>query len=432
MTETQNRQSSSPFFFFPAALGVILAGFFLCAVFVNPVSFFFLALGLSVILLELLVLRRQLNKRSSEIDLQIQNLEEKRNLLETEIQEEESAIRSFEEKIVNYSQLKGLTERLGMCLSLEETVETLSQDMDRLFGKDERTIILYLFHSKTGELGISCSCKGQMRVNIKSKRGDIFDQWTVKTMQPLLVEDAKKDYRFDAEKIAAGEELRPIRSLISAPMMVGHNALGILRVDSPREDDFTTEDLRFLTTIGDVGAMAVENARLYEDVEELAVKDGLTGLYLRRYLLERLPEEFSRHLRRKGEAAFLMFDLDKFKDYNDKFGHMAGDIVLRAVGMLLAEFFKQPGALVCRYGGEEFAVFLPDCSKKKAAAWADEIREKIAAQTIILRREKTNISVSVGAAVFPGDATNVKELIYKADAALYKAKEQGRNRVCTA
>lgn len=431
MTEKPRKQSYSWDVVSAAVLGFLSIGFFVFATIVNPSFFLPLSAGFLVLVFFLLPLRVRLKKNQSEVELQIQNLQERRNLVQAEIQEQQSAIQSFQEKIVNYSQLKGLTERLGMCLSLDETSKTFSEEVNRLFGGGERTVILYLFHSKTGELGISSTHKGEMRVNIKSKKGDLFDQWVVRTMQPLLVEDIKSDYRFDVEKIGT-EENRRVRSLISIPMAVGHKALGILRIDSPREEDFNTEDLRFLSAIGDLGAVAVENGQLYERVEQLAVKDGLTGLYLRRYLLERIPEEISRQLRRKGQLSFLMFDLDKFKQYNDRFGHTAGDIVLRTIGMILSDFFQEPGNLVCRYGGEEFCVLLPDCAKQRAVELAEEIREKIADQTIILRREKTNITVSIGAAAFPKDASNVKELIHKADLALYTAKEKGRNRVSSA
>ena len=431
MTEKPKKQSYSSDFLLAAVLLVFLTGFFVYAVFVNPAFFVFLSLGLLIILLDLFFLRARLNVKQSEINLQIQNLEERRNLIEAEVQIEKKAIASFEKKIVNYARLKGLTERIGVCLSLEETSKTLSEEVNRLFGDHERTVILYLFHSKTGDLGISASHKGEMRVNLKSKKGDLFDQWVVKSMQPLLIEDTKSDYRFDTDKMPT-EEFRPVRSLIGAPLVVGHKALGILRVDSPREGDLTTEDLRFLTTIGDLGAVAIENAQLYERLEQLAIKDSLTGLYLRRHLLERMPEEISRQLRQGGRLSFLMLDLDNFKQYNDKFGHTAGDIVLRTVGMLLADFFPQPGSLICRYGGEEFSVLLPDSSKQEARELAEQIRKKIAEQTIILRRERTRITVSIGVASCPEDAANPKELIHQADLALYGAKAEGRNRVCAA
>ena len=453
MNEKPKKPSYNPYFFLAAALVFILIVFFIYAIFHESTFFIFLAIGLAAILLYLFPLYLGLNKKQAEIVLQSQNLEEKRNLAEAEIKEEKLSIESFREKIVRYGELKILIERLSRCLSLGDTSGALSGQVNKLFREKDRTMILYLFQSsfprpkapspqgafgrgeepngRTGELGISFSHKGEMRVNIKSKKGDLFDQSVARTMQPLLIEDTKNDYRFDGEKMA-GEETRSIRSLMSVPLMAGKKALGILRIDSPHQKNFTTEDLRFLTTIADVGAVAIENAQLYERLEQLAIKDSLTGLYLRRYLLERLTVEVSRQMRRKGELSFLMFDLDKFKQYNDKFGHMAGDIVLRSVAMILTDLFRQPGDLVCRYGGEEFCVLMPDCPKTKAAELAEALRKRIAEQTVVLRREKTRITVSIGAASFPQDATNPGELIHKADLALYQAKEKGRNQVCAA
>lgn len=431
MTEKPKKPSYSLYFFLAAALVFILIVFFVYAIFYEPTFFIFLAIGLAAILFYLFPLYLGLNKKQAEIVLQSQNLEEKRNLAEAEIKGEKLFIKSLREKTALYGELRVLTERLSQCLSLNDTSTALSGEVNKLFGGKDRTMILYLFHSRTGELGISSSHKGQTRVSIKSKKGDLYDQSVVRAMQPLLIEDTKRDYRFDEEKMA-GEETRPVRSLMSVPLMIGKKVLGILRVDSPHEKNFTTEDLRFLTTIADVGAVAIENAQLYERLEQLAIKDSLTGLYLRRYLLERLTAEVSRQMRRKGEMSFLMFDLDKFKQYNDKFGHMAGDIVLRAVAMILTDFFRQPGDLVCRYGGEEFCVLMPDCPKAKAVELAEELRKKIAEQTIVLRREKTRITVSIGVASFPKDASNPRELIHKADLALYQAKEEGRNQVCAA
>jgi len=228
------------------------------------------------------------------------------------------------------------------------------------------------------------------------------------------------------------EDKRPIRSLIATPLIVGEKTLGILRVDSAVAQQFSTDDLRFLRTIADLTSVAIENAQLYERLETMAIKDGLTGLYLRRHMLERLQEEISREMRRGQELSFLMVDLDRFKQYNDTFGHMAGDIVLKTIALILEEHFDKPGDLVCRYGGEEFCVLLPDCSKPKALQLANELRKKIEVREIILRREKTHITTSIGVATFPKDAKGKDDLIFKADEALYQAKESGRNKVCAA
>jgi len=239
------------------------------------------------------------------------------------------------------------------------------------------------------------------------------------------------DFRFDLNKMDA-EDKRLIKSLISTPLIVGEKTLGILRVDSTVAHQFSTDDLRFLRTISDLTSIAIENAQLYEHLETMAIKDGLTGLFLRRHMMERLQEEISREMRRGEELSFLMIDLDHFKKYNDNFGHMAGDIVLKTISQALEEHFNHPGELVCRYGGEEFCVFLPDCPKLKAVQLANEFRKKIEGREIILRRQKTRVTVSIGVAAFPKDAPGRDELIFKADEALYQAKENGRNKVCAA
>lgn len=389
-----------------------------------------LILFLAALIIYLIYLCNRLIHTKALVSLQIQDQREKINLVEAEIEHEQKAIRAFQDKIVQGSLLKDLTEKLSLCLSLDETIKTLSAEIPRILPKNNETFILYLFQSKTGDLGLTLSQKDQMQINIKAKKGDIFDQWVVKNLQPLIVEDVPNDFRFDIHQ-PSSEETREIGSLISVPLLVNFKAWGILRLDSPVRNHFSVMDLRFLRTIGDLSAVAIENAKLYERLQEMAIKDGLTGLYLKRYLLERMTDELSRHLRRNDEISFLMIDLDKFKDYNDSFGHIAGDIVLRTIGQILAAFFVEPGYLVCRYGGEEFAVLLPNCPKSKAKQLAEKIRIKIESHELLLRREKTKITVSIGVAAFPQDGQMKEDIIFKADKALYKAKETGRNKVCS-
>ncbi|MBF0570928.1 MAG: sensor domain-containing diguanylate cyclase [Candidatus Omnitrophica bacterium] len=430
MIRKQKKPLSRLYFLVIFSFFVPLAGFFVYAT-RNPAAYFFLVVALLADIFLLAAFHGRLQKKQSQIAILKEEYFEKANLLKAELQHEWETIASLRLKIINYSQLKDLTEKLSLCLSLEDTSNTLSVEVSRLFGHKDVTVILYLFHSATGELGISSSQKGQMQVNLKAKKGDIFDHFVVKTMHPLLVEDVQTDFRFDLSKMDA-EDNRQIRSLISTPLIVGEKTLGILRVDSALAHQFSTDDLRFLRTISDLTSIAIENAQLYEHLETMAIKDGLTGLFLRRYMMERLGEEVSREMRLGEELSFLMIDLDYFKQYNDSFGHMAGDIVLKTISQILEEHFNHPGELVCRYGGEEFCVLLPGCSKTKAVQMADEYRKKIEKREVILRRQKTHVTVSVGVASFPKDAPGGDELIFKADEALYRAKETGRNKVCAA
>jgi len=396
----------------------------------HPYSFF-LAGGMVALAIYLSVLHLWLTRKRAALELSKQDFQEKANLLEDELAKDWALIESYCKKILNYSRLKGLTEKLCESFSLEDASAILSAEVNNIFGDQEVTVILYLFHARTGELGISASHKGQLRINIKEKKGDVYDQWMVKNLRPLLVEDTKNDFRFDSEK-GVGDGPRPFRSLMSVPLMIGNKTHGILRVDSVEPARFTSDDIRLLATIGDVSAVAIENAELYENISDMAIHDSLTGLMLRRYLMERLSQEVNRHTRSARPFCFLMIDLDLFKSYNDQYGHPAGDMVLKTLGRILTETFKTPGDFLCRYGGEEFAVVLPDCSKEKGVALAEELRQKAASEGIVLRRQETHFTVSVGVATFPDDAQLKEEIVAKADFALYKAKNTGRNKVVAA
>jgi len=417
--------------FYLTAVSLPLIGFFVYATLYHPAFFYLLALDLLVGLLYLFYIYQDMAQRRAGVELQKQDMTEKANLLDEEMNQEWTSIESYCKKILNYSQLKGLTEKLCVSFTLQETSAVLSSEVNKFFGDRDATVILYLFHSRTGELGLSASQKGEMRINVEAKKGDLYDQWVVKTLKPLLIEDIRTDFRFDADKLE-GERSRAVRSLMSVPMCLGAKAVGILRVDSTRENYFTTEDVRLLNTIADLGAMAVENAQLYERIEDLAIRDSLTGLFLRRHFLERIGQEMARQLKRQQPLSFLMLDLDEFKQYNDRYGHPAGDIVLKTIGQILREMFSSPEFFICRYGGEEFAVLLPDCPKDEALVLAERLRERIQNQPVVLRRERTRVTVSIGVATFPDDAQLKEDLVAKADMAMYRAKATGRNRVCPA
>lgn len=431
MTNRPKPQLSKPFLVVLIFILLLLIGLFVYAIYFNGVPFLYLGAISFLAIIPLWFSHQRLVTKRAQIKIQKEDFFEKTNLLKAELEKEWKVIEAYHKKIEGYSKLKDLTEQLSLSLTLPETSRAISREVNHFFGHGDITVILYLFHSQTGELGISSSQKNQMQVNIKMKNGDIFDRFVVKTLQPLLIEDTKSDFRFDIEK-DRHDDRRPIRSLISAPLLIGKKALGILRVDSPLAEHFVQEDLRLLRAIADLASVAIENAQLYEHIEDLAIRDSLTGLYLRRHMLDRLEEELKRELRSHGELSFLMIDLDRFKRYNDEFGHVAGDIVLKTVARILRDFFNQPGDLVCRYGGEEFCVILPDRAKEKAVELAEEVRVKIENERIVLRRQETAVTVSVGVSSFPKDAQMKEELIYKADHALYRAKEEGRNRICAA
>ena len=178
---------------------------------------------------------------------------------------------------------------------------------------------------------------------------------------------------------------------------------------------------------GEQLALGLQRLNLYRKVQESATHDGLTHLLVRRYFLQRLEDELERARRRSATVAFLMVDLDRFKEVNDTYGHLVGDLVLREMAHRLRGAVREMD-LVGRYGGEEFEVVLPEADLELATLIADRIRRAVESDPVAAYDEEVRITVSVGVAVFPRDAGTPVELIERADEAMYRAKELGRNR----
>lgn len=175
-------------------------------------------------------------------------------------------------------------------------------------------------------------------------------------------------------------------------------------------------------------ALAVRRIRLYEQVQELAIRDGLTGVLVRRHFLGRLQEEVARAARHDMSLSFLMVDIDYFKQVNDTHGHLVGDTVLRELAALLRTHVRDVD-LLGRYGGEEFGIGLLETDAAQAQLAAERIRHAVAAAVFRAYDERLTITVSIGIAAFPRDAADAAELVERADTAMYRAKASGRNQV---
>lgn len=185
----------------------------------------------------------------------------------------------------------------------------------------------------------------------------------------------------------------------------------------------------FAATVADHIGLALSNLRLRETLHHQAVRDPLTGLFNRRYLEETLEREISRATRQGASLAVIMLDLDHFKGFNDTFGHPAGDEALRELAVLL-EAHVRGSDVACRYGGEEFTLVLPDASLKDAQKRAEELREWVKRMRITHESQALDtMTASMGLACFPEHGSSAEALLRAADAALYRAKAEGRDRV---
>src|SRR5664280_784322 len=264
-----------------------------------------------------------------------------------------------------------------------------------------------------------------------------------------------------------GDELleRGEHTSLNVPLLYKGQPLGLMRlIETRTERHFSSDELELARGIGEQGALAFQNARLYRSLEHLAITDGLTGLYNHRYFYERLAQEVARAARYQLPLSLLMLDVDDFKLFNDHFGHRAGDALLHDLGALLVAQTREQVDLVARYGGEEFAVILPSTGVDGATCAALRLREAVqgdgvqsgldapvhpgaggegdgvAARIVgerIRRRVESEgfvagerppvVTVSVGVASMHEPAATVDGLVAPADRGLYPAKALGKN-----
>ena len=228
---------------------------------------------------------------------------------------------------------------------------------------------------------------------------------------------------------AAGVE----SAYLCVPILAQGEALGILHIQATDQDPNLGEaEMSFKTTFAAQVGLSVANIRLREALRAQSTKDPLTGLYNRRYLQEMLDREIRRAIRSEQALGILMLDLDHFKNFNDTYGHEAGDAVLRETASFLVRSIRAED-FVCRYGGEEFVVVLPTADLRAAEARAQRIRAKLRDLVIMHNGQSLGlITASIGVSALPNHGTNERDLLQAADAALYRAKRDGRDRVMVA
>jgi diguanylate cyclase (GGDEF)-like protein/putative nucleotidyltransferase with HDIG domain len=250
-------------------------------------------------------------------------------------------------------------------------------------------------------------------------------EWVAKRKKALFEPDLAKNRRF---RTGDAHLKQGIRSIVYLPLVVKGEAIGSLIVASHRPNAYAPGQVHLLERLASQIAVPVENSRLYAKAEQRARVDELTGLFNRRHFDERLGEEIDRNSRHGGMLSLIFLDLDFFKAYNDKHGHIAGDKVLAQIGQLIEKSIRNID-IAFRYGGDEFAVLLPQSEADNAFVVAERVRGKIASE---MRKKNLRITISLGLASWPSDGVTSDELINAADRALYYTKQTGGNRTCVA
>ena len=218
------------------------------------------------------------------------------------------------------------------------------------------------------------------------------------------------------------------KAVLCIPISYGETLLGVLNVESQRENAFSSQDKLIMSTLADLLATALHNAFVFQKLQQQSITDGLTGVKTRRFFWEGLTSEWKRASRSGRPFSVVLMDLDKFKEVNDTFGHLEGDLVLARVGRLLEQKCRQSN-VVARYGGDEFVVLMPETGVDQAQSLAERLRQWVATDPML---SEHHITGSFGVASFPVHGFSVEDIIRVADAGMYVSKHRGGNLVFTA
>ena len=310
-----------------------------------------------------------------------------------------------------------MTEVLQLAHSVEEADEMIARTAEKLFAGDPGA--LYLFTESRTLLHVAAAWGGH------ADDGSFMPEecWAVRRGQAHLAR------RGELNPMCAHAGAS-VDSHLCVPLMAQGEMLGILHLGRvPQDAGHEARQALAKRLAGHLG-LALGNLRLRESLKNLSIRDPLTGLFNRRYLVETLEREFFRARRAAAPVAIIMIDADHFKRFNDTFGHEAGDAVLRELGAFLKSSVRAED-IACRYGGEEFCLVLPQMSRDGARERAEAIRQGVARLDIKSGGKALGpVTLSLGVASYPDDADTGEAVLASADAALYQAKQRGRNRVC--
>ena len=326
----------------------------------------------------------------------------------------------LEQRVAELETLSVTARRLTSSLQIHELVETIARETVRAIPEAE---VLTLAHRGTDE--------GKLTVDWYERDLDVFQRtaidvdtgvigWVIEHNQASVIADALTS-RHSPPSLGP----TPPRSWMAVPIVIYGEVEGVLAIQSRDPSVFSESQLRLLEALGAQAAVALQNAQLYE----LAVVDGLTRLYVRRFFDVRLDDEIERSRRFDTLFSVVMMDIDNFKALNDTHGHVIGDRVLREVGRVVRGEMRGVDT-AARYGGEEFAMVLPRTDLVSAYNQAERLRSLIADLAFDVDGTTVRVTASFGIAAFPeSQATDAEDLLRCADRALYRAKKTGKNRV---
>lgn len=333
----------------------------------------------------------------------------------------EATVAAFQEGMLDLYSLVELGRTISATLDLDQLFTTTMKRVAETTGVDSYALFLY---DETLERLVARTLSGAGTEGLQDRPFALGEGLAGRVYQSRTPETHSASGPLPWPDVPSH-----VRSVVTLPLVSSERTLGVLLLYSPAPGAFSDRQTAYFTAVAKQLAIALENAQLFIKTRELSYRDPLTGLFNRRYFEEALEREVRRAIRYNLPLSLLMADIDHFKIYNDSQGHHQGDNVLKEVTARLMENTRQVD-IVARLGGEEFVVILPMTTKTHARLVAEKLRRSVE-ETKIAGEEVLpggRLTISLGLAAYPEDASYPTGLVQAADAALYAAKRKGRNR----
>jgi diguanylate cyclase (GGDEF)-like protein len=320
-----------------------------------------------------------------------------------------------------------VAKALTSMLDLDSILQAIMDKMAEYFRPDTWSLLMVDEDRQELYFAIAVGDAADALKNVRLKVGEGIAGWVAKHGEQLIVPDVQSDPRF-AKRIDDMTKWET-RSIICVPLRSKHRVLGVIQLVNVNMTGFKDEEVFFLQALCDYAAIAIENARAVEKIQELTITDDVTGLFNARHLYKTLETEVYRSARFGYEFTVLFIDLDHFKQVNDTYGHLVGSKLLAEIGYLIKAQLRLID-FAFRYGGDEFVILLPQTAKDSAVHVAKRLRDNLRS-TKFCSEEGLNLNVkaSIGLATYPHDAKTPHDIIRQADEMMYLVKNTTRDNI---